>query len=391
MKREEPSGISTVFLAFFSVLVLVTAAYGATIQTLYVSPSGNDNPDCGTSITPCKTINYTLANRAGSKAILELAAGTYTENVVIDWDKDAIMINGGGAGVCKITGASTTAPALKVDLAKFSFKGLGLSGGNKGLAINGARGEVQQCNIQKGIEVYTSNVSLRKVTVKNTKANSPGIDVGSNSTVDISSCTLSGSSGPALLIGHNSNLYMENSTVSGNNTGLTWALGAVFLMSNSSASLRDNTISANKAAGISLQSGSTAQLMGGNKVTGNGTAASLESSFRCGISIAFNSHVDLNNYPATVAKDQISGNNGPGIWMMSKGDLMIMGAVIDANNGDGIRLHGNSTANLTSGAVITNNQGYGVACYDSANDSKYMGTPGTITGNTSGAYFCQHY
>lgn len=390
MKRDEPSVISKVFLALCSVLVLVVAAYGATVQTLYVSPSGNDNQDCGTSSNPCKTINYTLGNRASSKAILELAAGTYNENVVIDWDKDGIALNGGGASVCKITGPSTTAATLKVNVAKVSLKGLGISGGKKGLEISGAMVRVQQCTIQKGIEAFGSNLSIEKVTVKNTKLNSPGIDIG-NSSVDISGCTLSGSSGPALMISQNSSLFMENSTVSGNNTSLAGALGAIFLTANSSASLRGNTISANKASGISVQSCSTVQLMGENKVTGNGTSTSLQSNFRCGINIAFSSHVDLNNYPSSVPKDQVSGNYGPGIWMTSKGDLMVMGGIIDANNGDGVSLQGNSTANLTSGAIITNNTGYGIACYDSANDSKYMGTPGTITGNGKGAYSCQHY
>jgi predicted GH43/DUF377 family glycosyl hydrolase len=52
---------------------------------LYVDgASGQDIPACGTTVTPCQTISYTLNSRASDGDIIRVAQGTYTENLVID-------------------------------------------------------------------------------------------------------------------------------------------------------------------------------------------------------------------------------------------------------------------------------------------------------------------
>jgi parallel beta-helix repeat protein len=253
---------------------------------------------------------------------------------------------------------------------------------------------VQQCTIQtsapsSGVAADAANLQLEKVTIKS--SNGPGVSSSFGSTLGLTSCKVSGCAMPAVMVTQNSTLSMEKCTVTGNNTSLSGALGAISVFGSSSAFLRGNTISANKGQGITVQSGSTLQLMGGNKVIGNGTATTLQPNFRAGIGIAFSSHADLNPWPQGTAADQISENGGAGILLMSKADLMIMGAIINGNQGDGVELHGDSTANFTSGAVITNNQGWGIGCYDKDNDSKIMGAPGTISGNTLGASKCLQY
>jgi len=390
MAREKASAVSSVFLALVTILVMVAAVYGAATKNLYVSTAGVNSATCGTSTSnPCKTINYTLQYRATPNTNLILAPGTYNENVLINRDKNLIALIGDGPGVCKITAPSTTTGAVEVHGVQVALKGLAISGGGPGLFAGEASVKVQQCTILNGIGAESSNLQLEGVTVKNTKG--PGIGMSNNSTAFLARCNLSGSAGPALFVRQNSSVNLDTCTISGNNTSLSGALGAINLVANSSVNLMGNTITSNKASGISLQSGSIAQLMGGNKVMNNGTATTLTSNFRCGISIAFSSHVDLNPWPPGTTKDQISGNYGPGIWMTSKGDLMVMGAVINGNHGDGVELHGNSTANFTSGATITYNTGYGIACYDTANDSKYMGSPGTNTNNTKGPTKCFRY
>jgi len=390
MAREKSSAVSAVFLAAVTVLVLVAAGYGAATKTLYVSTAGVNSATCGTTgANPCKTINYTLQYRATPNTNIVLAPGTYAENVLLDRDKDLITLMGDGPAVCKIAAPSTTMAAVEIHDVRVALKGLAISGGGPGLFAGQATVDVQRCTITSGVSSESSKLGFENCTIRNPKET--GIGMMANSSVFLNRCNISGCGGPALMVTQNSTLNMDSCTISGNNTSLYGALGAIFLVGSSSANLMGNTITQNKASGISLQGNSTAGLMGGNKVTNNGTATTLTPNFRSGISIAFSSHVDLNPWPPGTARDQVSGNYGPGIWMTSKGDLMIMGATINANRGDGVELHGNSTANFTSGATITNNTGYGIACYDRLNDSKYMGSPGINTGNKLGPTKCLQY
>jgi hypothetical protein len=49
---------------------------------LYVDgASGQDIPTCGTTITPCQTISYTLNSRASGGDTIRVAEGTYTETL----------------------------------------------------------------------------------------------------------------------------------------------------------------------------------------------------------------------------------------------------------------------------------------------------------------------
>jgi len=52
---------------------------------LYVDgASGQDVPTCGTTITPCQTISYTLNSRASGGDTIRVAQGVYTENLIIN-------------------------------------------------------------------------------------------------------------------------------------------------------------------------------------------------------------------------------------------------------------------------------------------------------------------
>jgi len=52
---------------------------------LYVDgATGQDTDTCGTTITPCKTISYTLNSRASGGDTIRVAQGVYTENLTVD-------------------------------------------------------------------------------------------------------------------------------------------------------------------------------------------------------------------------------------------------------------------------------------------------------------------
>jgi len=76
-------------LAFLFLTILLSELHGTTPAyaapgTLYVDgATGQDIPACGTMITPCQTISYTLNSRASGGDTLRVAQGTYTENLAI--------------------------------------------------------------------------------------------------------------------------------------------------------------------------------------------------------------------------------------------------------------------------------------------------------------------
>ena len=91
------------------------ASASASGTTLYVAPTGTDTGNCQTSSSPCKTIGYAL-NQAPSAATIQIANGTYDENVVIGGSVSLVgasqtntVIDGGGLDTTvNIIGASAT-------------------------------------------------------------------------------------------------------------------------------------------------------------------------------------------------------------------------------------------------------------------------------------------
>ena len=70
--------------------------------TIYVSTSGNDTSGTGTSTSPFKTITHALSmiprNMNGKTVTLDIATGTYTENVVVKGYNDGVITFSGAYG-----------------------------------------------------------------------------------------------------------------------------------------------------------------------------------------------------------------------------------------------------------------------------------------------------
>jgi hypothetical protein len=110
------------------VVLTIAAAAPATMAstTWYVNGvNGNDNNDCISIVTPCKTIGHAITLTSSSDSII-VAAATYTENLTIDTsltivgaDARTTIIDGGGTG--PVVGISTTAG--RVVLSRFTVTG----------------------------------------------------------------------------------------------------------------------------------------------------------------------------------------------------------------------------------------------------------------------------
>jgi filamentous hemagglutinin len=87
------------FLAGASVIVASSAAQAAKkppAGALYVSTSGTDTGTCTTASAPCATIGYALS-QAPANATIEVAAGTYAEQVVVS--KNVTIVGAGGTTI----------------------------------------------------------------------------------------------------------------------------------------------------------------------------------------------------------------------------------------------------------------------------------------------------
>lgn len=83
--RFFPLGLAFLLFVVFLYGVPAITPVRANPGTLYVDGvTGSDNNTCGTIGAPCQTISYTLNMRASDGDTILIAAGTYTENVVID-------------------------------------------------------------------------------------------------------------------------------------------------------------------------------------------------------------------------------------------------------------------------------------------------------------------
>jgi len=62
--------------------LIMTAVILPTIRYVALPPTGNDTGDCTNPLTPCATLTYAVS-QANDGDIIDLAAGTYNETVVI--------------------------------------------------------------------------------------------------------------------------------------------------------------------------------------------------------------------------------------------------------------------------------------------------------------------
>jgi predicted outer membrane repeat protein len=95
-------------LAAFVLLAQASPIGGGT--TRHVSPSGSDSGTCTNQFSPCKTIDY-ARTQANSGDTIQLATGTYNENVILGFDLD---ITGAGRDKTFIDGTGLTGSVIFV-------------------------------------------------------------------------------------------------------------------------------------------------------------------------------------------------------------------------------------------------------------------------------------
>jgi hypothetical protein len=216
-------------LLLLSPAILLRAAPGQVIiyQTLQVHPTkGADTPTCGTDASPCRTIAYTIAQRARANDVISLAVATYDEHE-ITVDKP-LLISGADTATTIIDGQGLNIRNVfyLYMAGAVTMENLTIRGGTWGI------------DLQDG-----SALTLKNVLVTGNKYQGGILDYSKLTIVDSAITNNEGTDGAGIAV-HGA-LTMSNSTISGNrSTGDGGGLGVV----QGSATLTNTTISGNTAS-----------------------------------------------------------------------------------------------------------------------------------------------
>jgi hypothetical protein len=227
-------------LLLLSPALLPRAAPGQVIiyQTLQVHPTkGADTPICGTDASPCKTIAYTIKQRAKAGDVISLAAAHFYEHeIAVD---KPLLISGADTATTIIDGQGLNIKnVFYVSMAgAVTMEKLTIRGGTWGI------------DLQDG-----SGLTLKNVLVTDNKYNGGILDYSNLTIVDSAITNNEGSSGAGISV--HGLLAVSNSTISGNHT--TGDGGGLWVIL-SKATLTNTTISGNTASAggaIATQDGS---------------------------------------------------------------------------------------------------------------------------------------
>jgi hypothetical protein len=382
MSRRQHSVAATLALgSLCAVLWLAAEVYGAD-KTYYVNAvKGRDCSSCGTKSKPFKTIQAAVNKGLAATLqpfIINVAAGAYSENVSIT--RGWVTIIGAGAATTSVVAKDAALDTIYIQGANQVYVGgLTISGGASGVNVISTPWFLcENCIIENnGRGVYGRALSTMTFWGVTCRSNGPngGMWLGRGTMGIIEkNCDISGNTGDGAMFAYTSNGRVRNSKFN-NNSG-----NGLFIFTGASADLQGVTIDGNSLSGLNLSENANAHLQGDNKITTNADS----SGWRGGICMCHGCQVTVARAATATAKDEISGNNGPGIFVANTSELFLQQGTVSGNSMDGVRLRYDSCAQFDTGASIINNTGFGINCGDLANDSKYSGTPGDLSGNTLG-------
>ena len=259
---------------------------------------------------------------ASAGDVINVAAGTYAENVTIDKeltllgeDKETTIIDGSE------TGSVVTISSDNVALSGFTIQNSGLTGTEAGIALSGVSGCYISDNIITDNFAGVGMVSASSDTIKSNtiSQNNFGIylgDVDTPSTGNlISGNTISGSVTSATIENCGDGIYADQNNHGNtyvNNTIKSNEGNGIYFWKSAGNTVSTNKISSNTKNGIALM-GSANNLFTSNIVKLNGED---------GYNIRYSGYpVDAYpSFPNTITDDEISGNGGYSVYAENEVD-----------------------------------------------------------------------
>ena len=354
--------------------VLRASVFAALVAFFLLPAAAHAQPCTAAIATPAGTINYPSIGAAlaaiGTGPGTITVTGTCPESVQINNARSITIVAGP-------SGASIVEPndndAFDISLSQGIFlENLDISSTGPdagGVVITDASEvHINGCNIHNnqsvGVDADTGSVLfLRDTTIQN---NTPGdgLDVTDNSTADVARTTIQNNGNSAnggvgvFLTGSATILFRQTNSILGNADFGIVAVNLSHVRFQSGFAGRFTTIQGHNVNGIFVRKQSHVQINGASPqvIQGNGAACPLDPT--CGgIFVAADSTVHVNN-------GTISGNHGSGISAQQGANILLSGATVSNNTGDGVHLQWISIGDFLSGSgnTISGNGGKSVFC-----------------------------
>ncbi len=311
---------------------------------LYVSTSGSDGGGsnaCTASTAPCLTIqqaineaqNYPTAD--ADDVIINVAAGTYTENDTVDASSlHSLTIAGAGASSTTVNGP--VGSVFTVDSGVVTISGLTITGGHgefggaidlDGGTLNVTDSTLSGNNGYQGgaIENFTGTLNVTDSTISGNTGSGygGGIFDDGGGTVTVTDSTMSGNNGSS---GGGGGIFIQNgtvtvtdSTISGN-TGGSYGGGGIFI--NSGIAYVGGTILADNTGGN----------CGSNLLTSVGYNLTNDEGAQCG----FTQPTDVVN--ANPGLGHLTNNGGPTLTQLPAANGPAVGVIPTGTTLDGVQV-----------------------------------------------------
>jgi hypothetical protein len=279
------------------VLILTLAPTALASSTWYVNGiNGNDNNDCKSPQTACKTIGHAISLASSGDSIM-VAAATYTENLTIGFSLKVVG-----------SGASTTI----------------IDGGQTGSVVT--------------ISNSSAHVTLSRVTIRNGSGHAVGGGIYNTAALTVNNSTISGNiAADGGGIYNTGTLAINKGTVSGNIAAVGGGIGNYGTVTINNSTLRGNTAqhgTRGGGAGGGIYNGRTVMI---NNSTLNGNSADNDGG-----------GIYNNTGTVTINNSTLSGNSaqgGGGIYNYPNAGTAMLRNSIVANSSSGGNCSGTMTSN----------------------------------------------
>lgn len=251
--------------------------------TLYVSPAGDNNPDCGVYQTnPCKTIQFAINKLGSGGGTLMLAQATFSSwingEVFPITIAAPVTIIGGGRTNTFIDATGTGQNVINVSSGynlTFAISGVTIKGGNRGIQLSGGQGyffigaQITDNDISNNVIGIYASYTTGSISRNNFSGNTSYGIYNDHATETITrnafawNCTGGISSYDAAIYHNYSSSRVENNLIGWNN-------GSGIYVSHSNPTIVNNTISVNYGgSGIAVFNASSPNIVN-NIITSNG-------------------------------------------------------------------------------------------------------------------------
>jgi len=302
---------------------------------------------------------------------ITVAAGTYNENIFIR--KDHITIEGADKATTIISAGNTAAETIKIyNCTNVTINNVQIKGGIIGIKAFAANFYITNSIIQNndvGIKTqFNASAIIEDSFVKNNTVDGlkcifgssfyaggteftgnadNGLDLYSNASGIISSCTISTNGGTGISVSGGSHIVIENNSEISSNAG-----SGVGVYRSSQANIINTMVSSNTLSGIEVVHNAGAKIET-SEITNNGAG----DVWAGGIGIYHAGYVNVSN-------SEIYLNQGPGVDMTGGSVMKMQGGDtrVHSNAMYGVGIHNSSNARFYDTVSITNNTGFGIEC-----------------------------